>query len=331
MQKNIAIATGGDSSEYVISVASASNIERSLDKNLYKSWIITMKGDKWIQGTHGNPGPVIDKNDFSFIFEGKKIQFDCVFMAIHGTPGEDGKLQAYFDLLGIPYTTCGVLTSAMTFNKYVCKGFLNNFGILSPKAMLIRKGYQFDPERIAAEIGLPCFIKPNSGGSSFGITRVKKTSGIKDAIHKAFREDSEVIVEEFIEGTELTGGVFKSRDREMLFPLTEIVSKNEFFDFDAKYNREADEITPARITGELTGECKKISSFIYDLLDCHGIVRMDYILANNRLYFLEANTVPGMTDTSIIPQQVESMGLDIKELFTMVIEDSIENSNRLKG
>lgn len=325
MQKNIAIATGGDSSEYIVSVASASNIEQSLDKNLYKSWIITMKGNNWIQGTHGNTGPVIDKNDFSFIFEGEKIQFDCVLIAIHGTPGEDGKLQAYFDLLGIPYTTCGVLTSAMTFNKYVCKGFLNNFGILSPKAMLIRKGYPFDPGRIAAEIGLPCFIKPNNGGSSFGITRVKKVSEIKDAIHKAFREDSEVIVEEFIEGTEITGGVFKSRDREMLFPLTEIVSKNEFFDFDAKYNREADEITPARITGDLTKECKKISSLIYDLLDCHGIVRMDYILADSRLYFLEANTVPGMTDTSIIPQQVESMGVDIKELFTMVIEDSIEN------
>jgi D-alanine-D-alanine ligase len=324
MQKNIAIVAGGDSSEYIVSVQSASNIERSLDKKLYKAWIITIKGDRWISGTLEKPGPVIDKNDFSISPEGEKILFDCVFMAIHGTPGEDGKLQAYFDLLGIPYTTSGLLTSAITFNKYVCKGFLNNFGVLSPKAMLVRKGYKFDSRRIVTEIGLPCFVKPNNGGSSFGVTRVTDESQIKAAVEKALEEDNEVIIEEFINGTELTGGVFKSTDREILFPLTEIVSKNEFFDFEAKYNRQADEITPARISPKLTRICQEISSTIYDVLDCRGIVRADYILSNEKFYFLEVNTVPGMTDTSIIPQQAEAIGLDISDLFTMAIEAAME-------
>lgn len=328
MIKNIAIVAGGDSSEYIVSVASASNIERSLDKKLYKPHIITMKGGRWVYGTLDDKGPSIDKNDFSVSLNGEKIKFDCIFMAIHGTPGEDGKLQAYFDLLDIPYTTCGVMTSALTFNKYVSKGFLNNFGILSAKAMLLRKGYKIDPKRIAGEIGLPCFVKPNNGGSSFGVTRVTEESGIRDAVLKAFKEDDEVIIEEFINGTELTGGVIKTVDREILFPLTEIVSKNDFFDFNAKYNREADEITPARIPAGLTKECQQLSSMIYDILDCRGIVRIDYILKDNRFYFLEVNTVPGMTDTSIIPQQAEALGINITEIFTMAIEDAIENRRK---
>ncbi len=328
MIKNIAIVAGGDSSEYIVSVASASNIERSLDKKLYKPHIITMKGSRWVYGTLDDKGPSIDKNNFSVSLNGEKIKFDCIFMAIHGTPGEDGKLQAYFDLLDIPYTTCGVMTSALTFNKYVSKGFLNNFGILSAKAMLLRKGYKIDPERIAGEIGLPCFVKPNNGGSSFGVTRVTEESGIRDAVLKAFKEDDEVIIEEFINGTELTGGVIKTVDREILFPLTEIVSKNDFFDFNAKYNREADEITPARIPAGLTKECQQLSSMIYDILDCRGIVRIDYILKDNRFYFLEVNTVPGMTDTSIIPQQAEALGINITEIFTMAIEDAIENRRK---
>jgi D-alanine-D-alanine ligase len=324
MPKNIAIVAGGDSSEYIVSVASASNIKNSLDKKLYAPRLITIKGDKWILGTPENPGPEIDKNDFSVTVEGEKIKFDCVFMAIHGTPGEDGKLQGYFDLLDMPCTTSGILTCAITFNKYVCKGFLNNFGILSPKAMLVRTGYKFDTRRIATEIGLPCFVKPNNGGSSFGVTKVTEESQIKDAIAKALKEDTEIIIEEYISGTEITGGVFKSADRQVLFPLTEIVSKNEFFDFEAKYNRKADEITPARIPETLTKACQGISSLIYDILDCRGIVRVDYILKDDKFYFLEINTVPGMTDTSIIPQQAEALGLDMTGLFTMVIEDAIE-------
>jgi D-alanine-D-alanine ligase len=327
MLKNIAIVAGGDSSEYIVSVASASNIRRSLDPKRYNPYVITIKDSRWTLGTLDDPGPELDKNDFSVTLAGQKIRFDCVFMSIHGTPGEDGKLQAYFDLLHIPYTTCGVLTSAMAFNKYVCKGFLNNFGIFSAKAMLVRKGYKFDSKKIAAEMGLPCFVKPNNGGSSFGVTMVTKESQIRDALHRALKEDDEVIIEEFIDGTELTCGVLKTVAREILFPITEIVSKNEFFDFNAKYNREADEITPARIPASLTRECRKTSSLIYDILDCRGIVRIDYILRGNRFYFLEVNTVPGMTDTSIIPQQAEAMGLDISELFSLAIEDAIEYRN----
>jgi D-alanine-D-alanine ligase len=328
MQKNIAIVAGGDSSEYVVSIASASNISGMLNRKFYKPWLVTIKGDKWIQGTIDDPGPGIDKNDFSVTVNGSRIKFDCVFMAIHGTPGEDGKLQAYFDLLGIPYTTCGVLTSALTFNKFVCKGFLNNFGILSAKAMLVRRGDRYDLKRIATELGFPCFVKPNNGGSSFGVSKVSQESEVKGAVEKALMEDDEVIIEEFIGGTELTGGVFKTTGRQILFPLTEIVSKNEFFDFNAKYNRQADEITPARISGELTVKCQEISSLIYDLLDCRGIVRVDYILAGNKFYFLEINTVPGMTDTSIIPQQAEALGLDITDLFSMAIEDAIEKTGK---
>lgn len=331
MRKSIAIVAGGDSSEYVVSVESAANIHKSLDKKRYDPFIVTIKGDKWVLGTLDNPGPFIDKNDFSVTLDGKKISFDCVFMAIHGTPGEDGRLQSYFDLTGVPYTTCGVFASALTFNKYVCKGFLNNFGVISARAMLVRKGDKFDPLRIAGEIGLPCFVKPNNGGSSFGVTRVMEKLQMEEAINNAFKEDSEVIVEEFIEGTELTGGVFKSSDREILFPLTEIVSKNDFFDFNAKYNREADEITPARISPALTKECKRISSFIYDLLGCRGIVRIDYILKGDRFYFLEVNTVPGMTDTSIIPQQAEVLGVEISDIFTLAIEDAIEHNNTIKN
>ncbi len=327
MRKNIAIVAGGDSSEYIVSVESASNIKKSLDTKRYNPYLITIKGNRWVLGTPDDPGPEIDKNDFSVSLNGEKKVFDCVFMAIHGTPGEDGRLQAYFELLNIPYTTCGVLTSAVTFNKYMCKGFLNNFGVLSAKAMLVRRGNKFDSKKIAAAIGLPCFIKPNNGGSSFGVTRVTKESQIKDAVNKALMEDDEVIIEEFIEGTELTGGVIKTADREILFPLTEIVSKNEFFDFNAKYNRQADEITPARISDRLTRECQEISSAIYDILDCRGIVRIDYILNDGKFYFLEVNTVPGMTDTSIIPQQAEAMGMPITELFTLAIEDAIESSN----
>jgi D-alanine-D-alanine ligase len=329
MPKNIAIVAGGDSSEYIVSIASAANIEKSLDKKLFKPWLITIRGNRWILGTLENPGPELDKNDFSVTVDGDKIRFDCIFIAIHGTPGEDGKLQAYFDLVGLPYTTSGVLTSAVTFNKYVCKGFLNNFGILSAKAMLVRAGYSYDSRRIAKEIGLPCFVKPNSGGSSFGVSMVTKESRLKEAIAAALKEDNEAIIEEYINGKEVTSGVFKSRDRQWLFPLTEIVSKNEFFDFEAKYNRKAEEITPARISEALSDRCREISSMIYDLLDCRGIVRVDYILKDDKFYFLEINTVPGMTDTSIIPQQAEAMGIDMTGLFTMLIKDAISNRKSL--
>ncbi|MCK4661560.1 MAG: D-alanine--D-alanine ligase [Bacteroidales bacterium] len=324
MKKNIAIIAGGDSSEYVISVKSAAQIEKIVDKKLYNVFTIIIHGTDWKLKTSDNTEIQIDKNDFSINFNGEIIKFECALILIHGTPGEDGKLQAYFELLKIPYTTCNVLTSSLTFNKFFCKTYLNDFGILSPKAIILRKKDKYSVDSIIEKIGLPCFIKPNNGGSSFGISKVADKKDIAAAINKAFNEDDEIIIEEFIEGTEITCGLVKIREKEYIFPLTEIISKNEFFDYEAKYtDGMADEITPARISNELEIKCKKISSEIYDVLGCYGIVRVDFILKDKNFYFIEINTVPGMTANSIVPQQIKTMGLSMKEMITLVIEDAI--------
>ena len=331
MKKNIAIVAGGDSSEHDISLQSAEQISKLIDKKKYKVFTILVKGTDWILiSNKSRPGKIkINKDDFSFTINNKKIKFHCAFIAIHGTPGENGKLQAYFELLNIPYTTSGVLASSLAFNKYACKAYLKHINILSPKSLLIRNNQKIEPDKIAKNIGLPCFVKPNEGGSSFGITKVTDKHNIKKAILKAFEEDKEVIIEEFIKGTELTCGLVKTLDKEIVFPITEIVSKKEYFDYEAKYTSGmADEITPARISKSIELKCKQVSSKIYNALNCRGIVRIDYILSNNKLYFLEINIVPGMTQKSIIPKQVETMGLSIKELFTMVIEDAIERSRQ---
>lgn len=321
MKKNIAIVAGGDSSEYEISIESAAQIIEILDKQKYDGYIVSIRNNVW-EVQHPALGNIaIDRNDFSFENAGVKINFDCALIAIHGTPGEDGKLQSYFDLLKIPYTTSGVLTSALTFNKYTCKAFLNNFGINTAKAILIRKGSDVKADYIAKELGLPCFVKPNNGGSSFGVTKVTAIQGIKEALVSAFKEDDEIIIEEYLNGLEVTCGLVKTGEKEFILPLTEIVSKNEFFDFDAKYKGMADEITPARVSMDIEKLVKDASSFIYDVLNCKGIVRIDYIFSNGKLYFLEVNTVPGMSKNSIVPQQVRAAGLDLGELFSLVIED----------
>jgi D-alanine-D-alanine ligase len=321
MKKNIAIVAGGDSSEYEISIESADQLMGILDKSKYKGYIVSIRNNVW-EVQHPSMGNhAIDRNDFSFEYEGVKVIFDCALIAIHGTPGEDGKLQSYFDLLKIPYTTSGVLTSALTFNKYTCKAFLNNFGINTAKAILVRKGSDVQPEYIAKELGLPCFVKPNNGGSSFGVTKVAAVQAISEALVSAFKEDDEIIIEEFIGGLEVTCGLLKTRKKEYILPLTEIVSKTEFFDYDAKYKGMADEITPARISKDVEKLVKDTSSFIYDVLNCKGIVRIDYIFSKGKLYFLEVNTVPGMSKNSIVPQQARAAGLDLGELFSLVIED----------
>jgi D-alanine-D-alanine ligase len=321
MKKNIAIVAGGDSSEYEISIESADQLMGILDKSKYKGYIVSIRNNLW-EVQHPSMGNhTIDRNDFSFEYEGVKVIFDCALIAIHGTPGEDGKLQSYFDLLKIPYTTSGVLTSALTFNKYTCKAFLNNFGINTAKAILVRKGSDVKPDYIAKELGLPCFVKPNNGGSSFGVTKVASADKIMDALDSAFKEDDEIIIEEFLSGMEVTCGLLKTREKEFILPLTEIVSKTEFFDYDAKYKGMADEITPARISKDIEKLVKDTSSFIYDVLNCKGIVRIDYIFSKGKLYFLEVNTVPGMSKNSIVPQQARAAGLDLGELFSLVIED----------
>jgi D-alanine-D-alanine ligase len=245
---------------------------------------------------------------------------------IHGTPGEDGRLQAYLELMHVPYTSCGVLASSLTFNKHACKAFLNSLGIIFPKGKLIRKGDSVNSKELFAMLGLPCFIKPNNGGSSFGVTKIKSSDELDSALKAAFAEDTEeVLVEEFIEGTEITCGLVKVNEKIIVFPITEIVSKKEFFDVEAKYTAGmSDEITPARISESLRTDCETMSVAIYKSLNCRGIIRIDYIVRDSCLYFLEVNTIPGMSAASIVPKQIDALGtVSIKTLYTHLINEVI--------
>ena len=322
---NIAVISGGDSPEYEISIQSGKQIATSINSDKYDVYMIHQKGSKWTAVSAGEEVNV-DKNDFSFVDNtGNKINFDCVFIAIHGTPGEDGKLQGYFDMLKIPYSSCNALTSALTSNKFFCNRYLQGFNVLTAKSVLLRKGNKYEAEKIVEETGLPCFVKPNNGGSSCATSRVNKLEELVPALDSAFAVSNDVIIEQFIDGTEITCGILKTSKDEYIFPITEIVSKNEFFDYESKYNPDlVQEITPARISDELTAKCKQLCSQIYDLLQCSGVVRMDYIISNDKLYFLEVNTVPGMSANSIIPKQAEAYGLTLTELSTFIIEDAIE-------
>ncbi|MGM0377726.1 MAG: D-alanine--D-alanine ligase, partial [Bacteroidota bacterium] len=265
----------------------------------------------------------------TFDMNGEKTAFDCLYITIHGTPGEDGLLQGYLNMLDIPHTTCDVLPSSLTFDKFTCNTYLKSFGVAVADSLLLRKGRSYNVEDIQEKAGIPCFVKPNAGGSSFGITKVKATEELETAIENAFKESDEALVESFMEGTEVTCGIYKTLDQDVVMPLTEVISKNEFFDYEAKYNAEkADEITPARISDELTEKIQKITSLIYDILNCKGIARMDYIITKEKIFLLEVNTTPGMTPTSFIPQQVEALGKTMKEVITDVIEDAMARNNR---
>ncbi len=327
MKKNIAVIFGGDSSEYDVSVRSGKNIFDNIDREKYNPYAVKLKFNEWIVTSDNFAGCTISKDDFSFTHQEQKVKFDCAIITIHGTPGEDGKLQAYFELIGLPYTTCGFLTSALTFDKFTCNKFLNSFGVLTAKSIVLRNNKEINSAQIVEQVGLPCFVKPNNGGSSCGTSKVKQASELEEAIKKAFAEDNSVIIEQFIEGTELTCGVLKTNEKQIIFPLVEIVSKKEFFDYEAKYNASlSDEILPARVSAEHEMKCKSIASEIYDLLNCKGIVRMDFILNGNNFYFLEVNTTPGMTSESIVPKMVKAVGLSQKEFFSMLIENALEST-----
>ncbi|MDR1197852.1 MAG: D-alanine--D-alanine ligase [Prevotellaceae bacterium] len=323
--KNIAVIAGGNSSEHEISLQSANQIMSAVDRQKFDPFLVVIKGSKWIVKQDGKAEINIDKNDFSFTDCGKKITFDCAYITIHGTPGEDGKLQGYFDMIQIPYSTCDVLTAALSFNKFACKSYLATAGICMPKAIQILKGEKIDPNDIVKNIGLPVFVKPNEGGSSFGISKVKSISNLQTAVDEAFKEDKSVIVEEFIEGRELTCGMLKVADRKLLFPVTEIISQNEFFDYDAKYNEQSEQITPANISEEAAHLVYDVSSLIYDKMRCRGLVRIDYIYSRGKLYFLEINIAPGMTAHSLVPQQIGKMGETLSNIITMQVEDVLEN------
>ena len=321
-KRTIAIIAGGDSSELPVSLRSAQGIYSFIDKERYNLYIVEMQGKRWEVVLPTGEKTPIDRNDFSFTENGEKKNFDFAYITIHGTPGENGILQGYFDLIGMPYSSCNVLVSAMTFNKFTCNQYLKGFGVRVSESMILRKGFEILDAEVINNVGLPCFIKPNAGGSSFGVTKVKTKEDIQPAIEKAFNESDEVMIEAFMQGTEITCGGHKTKDKEVVFPITEVVTSNEFFDYDAKYNGQVDEITPARIPEETAERVRLLTSAIYDILGCEGIIRIDYIITEGeKVNLLEINTTPGMTATSFIPQQVRAAGLDIKDVMTDIIEN----------
>ena len=324
MKRIIAIVAGGDTSEYEVSLRSAQGIYSFIDKEKYTTYIVQMHGTDWHVQLPGGDKVPVDRNDFSFRMpDGRKVTFDFAYITIHGTPGEDGRLQGYFDMLHIPYSCCGVLAASLTYDKFVCNQYLRALGIRIADSLLLRRGQSITDDELVEKIGLPCFVKPNLGGSSFGVTKVKTRQDIQPAIAKAFAEAPEVMAEAFMAGTEITCGCYKTKEKSVVFPITEVVSHNEYFDYEAKYNGESDEITPARISDELTDRVQKLTSAIYDILGAQGIIRVDYIITEGeKINLLEVNTTPGMTATSFIPQQVRAAGMEISR----VMEDIIENA-----
>ena len=322
----VAIFTGGDSSEYVISMKSAKLVRKWLEAAGHTCYPVEVKGGKWTVHVDSAKVP-LDKNSFGFKYKGQEVSFNYVWNTIHGTPGEDGKLQGFFEVMGIPYSSSNHQSSALTFNKYTCKSFLKQHQVLTPEASLVRKHMGTDLEDVAEKVGFPCFVKPNSGGSSFGATKVLRLEDLQPALDEALREDDEAIVERYIKGTEVTCGLMKIQDVFSIFPITEIIPKNEFFDYESKYMRgKAEEITPANISDDLSKQCQTMAREVYELCDCSGIVRVDFIIKGNQVYFLELNSIPGMSRESIIPKQVDSMGLKMEDVLQQVIEDSISRS-----
>jgi D-alanine-D-alanine ligase len=319
--KTIAIAAGGDSSEYEVSFRSANEVSKVLSSR-YLIYIILIRNNNWYWEDQKGRYHNIDKNDFTLVVDDFHIRFDAVFIAIHGKPGENGLLQGYLNMMQMPYTGCDTFCSALTFNKHACKLYLKEYRIPMSFNLLIRKGEPFDPAIIVKRTGLPCFVKPNDSGSSFGVSKVKNKEELTPAVNKAFKESDEVIVESFMNGREIACGVVKTRSRKVVLPVTEIISKNEFFDFEAKYTPgRSDEVTPAEMPSSVTEEVQRLSSEIYDLLGCKGIVRVDFIVVNYKPLFLEINTVPGMTAESLIPKQANAAGIRLEDLYSMVIED----------
>lgn len=331
-KRTIAIVYGGDSSEHDVSMQSARGLYSFFDKERYDTYLVDINQHRWIVELHDGTTTKIDKNDFSFIVDGTKHTFDYAYITIHGTPGENGLLQGYFDLITLPYSTSGVLVEAMTFNKFVFNQYMRSYGVLVADSLLILKQYaqQVSEDEVEATIGMPCFVKPAADGSSFGVSKVKNKDQLAPAIRKAILECPEVMVEQAIEGTEISIGCYKTRNKVVALPATEVVTDNDFFDYDAKYNGQVKEITPARINPETAERVAKLTSHIYDILHCNGIIRIDYIIARgigsdgqpaDKIYMLEVNTTPGMTPTSFIPQQVKAAGLDIKDVLTDIVEN----------
>ncbi len=325
-KKTIAIVCGGDSSEHDVSLRSAQGLYSFFDKERYNVYIVDVRGLDWHAELPDGTAAPIDLNDFSFRIDGKKVIFDYAYITIHGTPGENGIMQGYFELVHIPYSTSGVLVEAMTFDKFVLNQYLRSYGVSVADSLLIRRGYEdmVSDDEVEERIGMPCFVKPATDGSSFGVSKVKNKDQLAPAIRKAMMESDEVMVETFLEGTEITSGMYKTAEKTVIFPITEVVTFNEFFDYDAKYNGQVREITPARIPEETAERVRKITNHIYDILHCNGIIRVDYIISKEgKIFMLEVNTTPGMTPTSFIPQQVKAAGLTMTDVLTDIVENQI--------
>ncbi len=329
MKKNIAIVAGGDQSEVVVSLKSAAGLSSFIPSEKYNIYVVVIQASSWKVQLNDDVEIPIDKNDFSFVLNGEKITFDCAYITIHGIPGEDGRLQGYFEMIGMPYTCCDVLAAALTYNKFTCNHYLKGFGVNVAESIMLRKGQTIESKEAVNQLGLPIFVKPNVGGSSFGVTKVKSEEEVQKAVEKAFAEGDQVILESYMKGTEITCGMYKTKEKTVVFPITEVVSENEFFDFDAKYKGQVSEITPARLSEDLTNRVKQQTDKIYELIGARGIIRVDYIITEGeKINLLEVNTTPGMTPTSFIPQQIAAAGLKIQDVMTDVIENAIEMSQQ---
>lgn len=328
MKRTIAIVCGGDSSEHNVSLRSAQGLYSFFDKERYELYVVEMKGLDWHVNLPSGDTARISKDDFSFMLDGVRKHFDYAYITIHGTPGENGRLQGYFDLVHIPYSTSDVLVEALTFDKFALNNYLRGFGVAVADSILVRHGseHSIDEQEIVEKLGLPLFVKPAADGSSFGVSKVKDIDHLAPALRKAFLESETVMIEGFLDGVEISQGCYKTRTKSVVLPATEVVTNNEFFDYDAKYNGQVEEITPARLAPETAERVAKITSAIYDILHCNGIIRIDYIISKNadgteKINMLEVNTTPGMTATSFIPQQVRAAALNITDVLTDIVEN----------
>lgn len=328
MKKNVAVIAGGNSAEYGVSIQSGNHIYSEVDCSRYNKYLMILKGRDWHVELDGNCYPV-DKNDFSFVLDGEKVVFDFAYITIHGNPGENGMLQGYLDMMNIPYSTCSALCEAITFDKYTCTNYLNGFGINTTHPVMLTRGQAYDKEAVLASVGLPCFVKPNAEGSSFGVSKVKCANAFDDAIEEAFSKCHEILVESFLDGVEFTCGLYKVGGRKVVFPVAEVISKNEFFDYEAKYDAKmSDEIIPGRFSEEITDKIQNMASEVYDILRCEGIVRIDGFVCGDEVVMLEVNTTPGMTANSFVPKMLRVMGLSLRDVITEIIEDKLAKTAR---
>lgn len=327
MKKNIVVIAGGNSSEYGVSLKSGDHVFAEIDGDRYEKYLMILKGRNWQVHWDGKEYQV-DKNDFSFVREdGVRISFDFAYITIHGNPGENGMLQGYLDMMGVPYSTCSALCEALTFDKYTCTNYVQGFGITTTTPVMLEKGHPYDREAILEIVGLPCFVKPNAEGSSFGVSKVKTADEFDQALEMAFTKCREVLVETFIDGTEFTCGLYKVGGKKVIFPVAEVISKKEFFDYEAKYNAAmSDEIIPGRFPEKTMEKIQTMASDVYDILRCEGIVRIDGFVKGEEVIMLEVNTTPGMTANSFIPKMAKAMGIPLRDILTEIIEDKLKKS-----